>query len=249
MEIKRNWLLIGALALTVVGCSGDDDDADKDNADGSGGVAGSSPGSGGVSSATTTKVGPSTVASGGIATAGKGVGGSLVSTGGSSMSPGAAGVPVAPGSGGQSGHAGEPPRGSAGSVSASGGASSVAGARAVAGAAGNVATNGCGRVRYSNLDATGATTDAVQDVLDTLDDRLLVCNQQEFARDDASEAQFTLRIVIDEDGDATTTIRNRTDASNAFFDCILPVYRSADWSDLRRLEEVSATVRFRTGDC
>lgn len=248
MEIKRNWLLIGALTLTVVGCSGDDDDADKDNTDGSGGVAGSSPGSGGNATATTTKVGPSTVASGGISTAGKGVGGSLVSTGGSGVNTGAAGVPVAPGTGGQSGHAGEPPRGTAGSVSASGGAA-VAGARAMAGAAGRVATNGCGRVRYSNLDATGATTDAVQDVLDTLDAGLLVCNQQEFARDDGSEAQFTLRVVIDEDGEATTTIRNRTDASNAFFECILPVYRSADWSELRRLENVSATVRFRTGDC
>lgn len=249
MKITRNWLLIGALTLAAVGCSGDDDDDENDKGNGTGGVAGSSPGSGGNNNGTS-KVGPSTFATGGISTAG-GFGGNVVTVGGAGANPGlagAAGAPRSSATGGQTGHAGEPPRGAAGSVSASGGAS-VAGAKAIAGAAGRVATNGCGRVRYSNLDATGATTDAVQDVLDSLEDRLLVCNQQEFARDDSSEGQFTLRIVIDEDGDATTTIRNRTDASNAFFDCILPVYRSADWSDLRRLEEMSATVRFRTGDC
>jgi ABC-type uncharacterized transport system involved in gliding motility auxiliary subunit len=99
------------------------------------------------------------------------------------------------------------------------------------------------------VDTTGAGIDAVEKVLDTLEERLLACNRQEFARDERSAAEFTLRIVIDEDGAATSTLRNRSRASAAFFECIVPIYRSADWSALRRLEEVSATVRFSAGAC
>lgn len=249
MEFTRNWLFTCALTLAVVGCSNDDKDADNEvGAAGASGVAGSASSSGGRSNAQPVTGGQTPVATGGVSTAGKGIGGAL-NLAGAGANPGSAGAPLQPVAGNGSGHAGEGPQAAAGSHHASGGASSVGGAKAVAGAAGHVAAAGCGRVRYSNVDPTGATADAVQDVLDTLEARLLVCNKQEFARDDNSAAQFTLRVVVDEDGVATTTLRNRADASDAFFDCIIPIYRSADWSGLRRLEEVSATVRFRTGDC